>query len=374
MSRAPHITIALLLGAAACDEIPDSETGGGGAGAGSGASSGAGGDPFVDGTIVDVPTEPGPAFVDLDGGAIVDEAAAWELELDGLNVLTNGGASGTGSAKAFGPLDDVVFLGDAVPSDVPFLVTDQPGGAFLEWYAYDGTDHTLYSRYHVVGVRRGADTYKVQILGYYGEVQGAPVGGLYQMRSARVTPSGVEATVLWENIDGTAGGTGPTEEDPRGCVVLATGERLLLTPAEAAARDDWDLCFRRDKISVNGGDGGPGAVEGVDLQAGATAGESLEEVMQRTATSELATFDAVDDAALSVPALNWAGDGIVSAFTGEWIDRSVDPPVPVRATWLVAGADGETPFFVAFESFIGATATSAGTVRLRVKKLTGSLP
>jgi hypothetical protein len=42
--------------------------------------------------------------------------------------------------------------------------------------------------------------------------------------------------------------------------------------------------------------------------------------------------------------------------------------------WLVAGADGETPFVVGFERFEGATSDSVGTVRLWFKQLRGSLP
>jgi hypothetical protein len=42
--------------------------------------------------------------------------------------------------------------------------------------------------------------------------------------------------------------------------------------------------------------------------------------------------------------------------------------------FLVAGSDGETPFFVSFEEFDGATATSAGKVTLRIKAIGGSLP
>ena len=94
----------------------------------------------------------------------------------------------------------------------------------------------------------------------------------------------------------------------------------------------------------------------------------------RTAASELAAFDAVDYATLTAPGLAWRGDGVVSALSGKWLEAGKNPLEPARASWLVAGSDGETPFFVAFDGFTGATATSLGTIQLRVKKIGGSLP
>lgn len=349
---------------AGCEEVPSSAGGGGSGGAGGGADQGA---PF------EVDTAAGPVFLDLDGPAIVDASAAWELKFDGLDVFTNGGVSGEGASKAF-PLDAETFATDRVPADVPFLLEDKPGGAFVSWYAYDGSTHTVYSRYHVIGVRRGDAVFKVQVLGFYGEVDGAPVPALFQLRSAQVDAAGPGPTVEWQDVDATAGGSSPTDADASGCVVLATGERLALTPAEAAQRSDWDLCFRRAEISVNGGDGGPGGVEAVDLQAEDTSGETLAEVMTLTPESQLASFEAVDLAALSAPTLEWRGDGVVSAFTGKWIDRTQDPLAPRELAWLVAGSDGETPFFVVFDSFEGATSSSVGLVGGRVKAIGGSLP
>ena len=74
--------------------------------------------------------------------------------------------------------------------DVPFLVADTAGGTFLGWYAYDGGTHTLYSRYHVYALRSGDQLYKLQLLGYYGDVAGAPVSALYQLRYAAVNTDG----------------------------------------------------------------------------------------------------------------------------------------------------------------------------------------
>ncbi|NUP10386.1 MAG: hypothetical protein HOW73_30415 [Polyangiaceae bacterium] len=370
--RTSSIAVALVV-CLGCDEVSTDGTSGVGGSGGEAEGGHAIDDPFEGATPLDVAVESGPTFVDLDGPAVVDETDDWELRFEGVDIHTNGGASGDGQSKAFGPLSAETFLTDSVPSDLPFMIVDEPGGAFVDWYAYDGTAHALYSRYHVIGVRRGDELFKIQILGYYGEEEGAPVSALIQARSARVTPEEVGSTTHWENIDATAGGPSPTEDDPSGCIVLGTGERIDLTPSEAAASTEWDLCFRRDGIIVNGGQGGPGGVEAVNLQAAGLDGETLEEVAERTAESELALFDAVDYAALTAPGLAWRGDGVVSAFTGGWLTIG-DEIAVVEGTWVVAGKDGVTPFFVTFESVTGASPSAAGTIHLYVKKVGGTLP
>lgn len=352
----------MLVASVGCEEVP-ATTGGGGAG---GAS-----DP---GASLDVPTGADPVYVDLDTPAIVTASDAWELRFDGPRIFTNGGASGSGKSSAFGPNDLDVFDAGKVPTDVPFLIKDEAGGAFIKWYAYDGNTHLLYSRFHTYGIRRAGELYKVQILGFYGEQQGAPVAALYQVRAAAVSSSGVEATATYVDIDGTAGTTEPTPSDPSGCLRLSTGAVSLLTPAEASASSDWDLCFRRATISVNGGDGAAGDVEAVDLQADQTTTEVLEDVMAKTADSEQPAFDAVTDPQLEATDLLWLKDGVVSAFTNRWTTPGVTPLEPAPFSWVVAGSDGETPFAVVFDGFDGATATSVGTVHLRVKHLQGSLP
>jgi hypothetical protein len=352
-----------------CDDAGSS----GGGGSGGGTTTTTETDPFASGTLLDVPVpESGRVWVDLDVPALADETATWELAFEGRDVFTNGGESGTGMGKAFGPLDPVDFLSEEVPY-YPFLIEDEPGGAFVDFYAYDGSEHVLYSRYHVFGVRRADVLYKVQILGFYGDVAGAPVPAIYSIRYAPVSAAGVGPTTTLTDIDATAGGSMGTENDPSACVTLATGDVQLLLPAEAVASPDWDLCFRRAVISVNGGLGGPGGVEAVDLDREKTKDETLADVMLRTADSELPHFDAVDFAALSNPALPWTGDKIVSAFTDLWLEPGASPIAPAPYAWLVVGSDGTTVFLVGFDGFTGATDTYPGTVHLRVRKLKYSL-
>ncbi|MBL8742017.1 MAG: HmuY family protein, partial [Myxococcales bacterium] len=234
--------LSLVVFAAGCDEVPN-EDGGGGPGGGGG-----GGDPLAEGTLVEVPTGDEPTYVDLDSASIVGATDAWDLRFERKNIFTNGGASGDGEGAAFGPNDLATFGDDTVPADIPFLFEDEEGGAFFRWYAYDGSTHLLYSRFHVYGIRRPGELYKVQVLRFYDEQAGAPVPALYQLRVATITDAGVGETEVID-IDGTAGGmTEPNESDPSGCVRLSTRAVSLLTPAEAAASTDWDLCFRRATI------------------------------------------------------------------------------------------------------------------------------
>ena len=360
----PGLTLIATL-TVACDEVPET-AGGGGSGGGSD-------DPFASGTLVEVVVEQARVFVDLDAAAIVTEGDDWDLAFQGRDVLTNGGVSGPGDGAAF-VLDRADFAGSSVPPEVPFLIEDQTGGPFIDWYAYDGELHQVYSRFHVFGVRRDDELYKVQIISFYGEVEGAPVPAMYQLRAARVNEDGADPTELYQNVDGTAGGPAPDPNVPSECIRLATGARLALTPDEARESSDWDLCFRRDAISLNGGDGGSAGVEAVDLMVDQSSGETLAEVRELTADGELAAFDDTSHAQLTDATLAYRGDGVVTAFTDKWLALGSQPLAPTDHAWLVGGSDGETPFFVGFEAFDGATAEAVGTIQLRVKKIGGTLP
>ncbi len=315
-----------------------------------------------DGAKVFVKLSPLVEVTVADDGATSKE---WDLAFSGWDIFTNSGVSGPGEGGAFGPLDSVDFaLGFVI--NVPFIQADETGGAFRDWYDYDDSTHALYSRFHVYGVRTADKLYKLQVLGYYGEVQGAPVSALYQARYAAVTPDGVGETQTIENIDATAGWPKVSDDAPSGCLNLDSGERIALAPDEARSNGDWQLCFRRDGISVNGDLGGPGGVSAADLDADATEDETEDEVQARTSASEQARFDEVDFSRLSEPELAYHGDRIVSMFSDAWVDRSVEPPTPVDAAWLVVRAGGGR-FLLVFEAIEGSTLRSMGRVRLRVK-------
>jgi hypothetical protein len=345
------------------------------AGAGASADGGADAAAFDTGAELRVPVpESGRVFVKLAPPAVVTPggdpktSSDWDIAFEGFDVLTNSGASGSGKGSAFGPLDAITFIGDTAPQ-VPFLTQDKAGGAFLEWYAYEGSSHALYSRYHVYGVRDGARLWKVQILTYYGQRDGAAVAALYKMRFAEVTSGASGPTRELADLDGTAGGLRAPANAPSECVDLGSGARTMLTPDAARASTAWHLCFRRDSISVNGEIGGPRGVTAVDLDADETAGETVNAVMAKTADGEKAAFDAVTTA--SFDGKTFRGDRVVSAFSDKWIDPAKSPLGPANAAWLVKDAAGTQKFLLGFPSFQSPTSKSPGTVVARIKPVKG---
>lgn len=337
---------------------------------------GEGGDPLGGGTAlaVDVP-EAGRVYVDLDAAAVIDVADpqtsyAWDLAFEGYEVFTSSGASGPGDGGAFGPLDLEIFVAGERPA-VPFTSADVTGGAFVRWWAYDSDVHVIYSRFHVYGVRdEQGRLFKVQLITFYGDVQGAPVSAMYQLRWAEVTATGSGPTELVTDLDATAGGVEAPPTAPSACLDLASTTPIMLTPDQALGSSAWHLCFRRDNVSVNGELGGPRGVTAVDVDAASlNQEETVAEVKVRTADSELPRFDATDNTALSDPALVYRGDRIVSAFGTRWYDASKSPREPRPVSWHVVASDGEGIFLLVFERFEGATDVTPGRIDMRIKRV-----
>jgi hypothetical protein len=328
-----------------------------------------GGVSYSPGEELKVPVSSGPVYVKLASPpAIVTPATpandrSWDLAFSGADVTTNSGPSGSGAGGSFGPIDAIAFLSDVAPG-VPFLSPDTTGGAFANWYLYDPESHTLFSRFHVFGVKDGDAIYRVQILDYYRSSDGgAPTSAYYQLRYGLVG----QPDKLAADLDGTAGGPQGTEDVPTECIDLGTDQRVKLSVKAARASSAWHLCFRRQGISVNGGAGGPRNVGAVDLAAASTATEQPADVMARTPASELGAFDGVT--ADSFTGKTFLGDRIISAFTGQWTSSATGVLVPNSEAWLVVGADGASRYLVGFERFEGATQTTLGTVVMRVKSV-----
>ena len=320
------------------------------------------------GTELRVPVADGKAYVKL-ANASLSTDEDWDLAFDGLDVTTNSGLSAHGAGGAggaFGPLDAINFLGDTAP-EVPFMTTDTTGGAFLDWYAYDGDTHALWSRFHHFGVKDGDRLWKVQIESYYGQRDGAAVTALYNLRYAEITGGTLGPTVEVANLDGTAGGLAAPATATSECIDLGTNTRVALTPADARASSAWHICVRRSYISVNGEVGGPRGIAAVDLDAAKSATESLATVKTFTAESQKAAFDAIT--ASSFDGKTFRGDRVVSAFGDYWLDTSSAVPAPTGDAWLVLDAAGKQKFLVGFTSFEGATATNAGTIVMRIKSV-----
>jgi hypothetical protein len=329
--------------------------------------------PTDPGVVFEVPVPAsGKTYVSLEKPAIVQPAGdasmdlGWDLAFEGYDVFTNSGISGFGDGGAFGPLDASVYDEGTAPT-LPFVTKDQAGGPFRDYWAYDPMVHQLWVRYHVYGVREGSKYWKVQVMGYYAEVQGAPVAAIYRLRWAEVTSSGAGPTQVLSDLDGTAGGSQPKDDVPSECLDLGTGARVFHTPASARNAKDWHLCFRRSVISVNGELGGPRGITAVDLHAQESANETLDQVKTRTDASELARFDAVGFSDLTAPNLVWRGDRVISAFSDYWVDPAAKPQAPAKHTWLTSSADAQKRWLVVFDRFEGATEMGPGKVILRIR-------
>jgi hypothetical protein len=309
----------------------------------------------------------GPSQIEVEGAGA--ESIAWDIAFQGHDVFTNGGVSGPGSGSAFGPLSAPTFLSDTAP-DTPIMLHDRTGGALLDWYDYSGDTHQLYSRYHVYGLRDGERLFKLQVLGYYAEQLGAPVDASYHVRYAEVLRDGSSGeTHEVTEIDASAGGSKEDDSQPSACLELDSERVTLLTPDEAALEDTWQLCFRRDTIAVNGGRSGPRGVAAVDLQSAQTAHETEEEILARTAESELAGFDATDFAALDQPGLGWREDGVVTAFAERWLEPGSDPLALSDTVWFVIAADGAGRYLLQLDDLFGDPATGKATLSLRAKSV-----
>lgn len=312
-------------------------------------------------TFVELAT---PSVVNVDGTGA--DSIAWDVALSGHDVFTNGGISGPGNGSAFGPLSAPTYLTDTAP-EVPLMLKDRAGGALLDWYDYGGATHQLFSRFHVYALRDGQRLFKLQILSYYGGQLGAPVSALYHVRYAEVTDAGSGPIHDLAEIDATAGGSKDDDQQPSACLDLDREQVSELTPAEAVASDVWQVCFRRESISINGGLSGPRGMQAVDLDATDTATEA--QIQERTAASEKPRFDVVDFATLSDPNLAYRADGVVTAFGQRWLEPGSEPLALSASAWLVIGADGAGKYLLRFSELDGDPASEPATLTLEAKSV-----
>jgi hypothetical protein len=121
----------------------------------------------------------GPVNFDLTTGA-PSTSSTWDVRFEGWSIRLNGGVSGTGSVTAlldastpFASIDEAL-AGTAPPQA---FRSDAFSGIFAAkpWYRYNitGTDNQIWPTFDVYLVKRGSETYKVQITSYY-STSGAP--------------------------------------------------------------------------------------------------------------------------------------------------------------------------------------------------------
>jgi hypothetical protein len=115
-------------------------------------------------------TTPGAKRVDLRSGSLTSDAAAWDLQLSGFVIRVNGGISGPGKGGAATTTVPFADATTAVTAANAYRI-DVYAGVFgsQRYYRYNiAGDHRISPTFDVYLVRRGADTYKLQVIGYYG--------------------------------------------------------------------------------------------------------------------------------------------------------------------------------------------------------------
>ena len=109
-----------------------------------------------------------PVYFDFATG--VSDASNWDIKLEGFDIRINGGVSGSGGAGAVKATESFSAMTDASDAPAQIYRGDAFGGVFTAhpWYKYnlDG-NHTIFPTYYVFLIKRGAEVYKVQIIGYY---------------------------------------------------------------------------------------------------------------------------------------------------------------------------------------------------------------
>lgn len=115
------------------------------------------------------------AAADLNTDAHTMTATAWDLQLDGWNLLVNGGVSGPGSAAVAEGTADFTSTTTAVTVPQAYR-TDTYAGVFgtNRWYKYNILgDNRISPTFDVYLIKRGTAVYKLQIVDYY-SATGAP--------------------------------------------------------------------------------------------------------------------------------------------------------------------------------------------------------
>ncbi|HRN52032.1 MAG TPA: HmuY family protein, partial [Gemmatimonadaceae bacterium] len=111
----------------------------------------------------------GGARVDLNSGTTTSDDAAWDLHVQGFTIRVNGGISGSGKGGAATESTAFAELTTAVTNASAYRI-DTYAGTFgaQRYYRYNILgDHRISPTFDVYFIRRGADTYKLQVTGYY---------------------------------------------------------------------------------------------------------------------------------------------------------------------------------------------------------------
>tara|TARA_Y100000589_G_scaffold285146_1_gene284464 strand:+ start:545 stop:1615 length:1071 start_codon:yes stop_codon:yes gene_type:complete len=125
----------------------------------------------------------------------------WDLWFSGYSIKLNGGVSGSGEAAALPAYESGMSFEDIVAPVGAGYISDQVSSVFSDWYDYDMTTHTLFTKNHTYLINTSQQTYKIQLLDYYKSVEGSPVSGWITFRWAMLEEnSTVVTSASWSNV------------------------------------------------------------------------------------------------------------------------------------------------------------------------------
>jgi hypothetical protein len=111
----------------------------------------------------------GGARVNINTGALTTSDTDWDLRIDGFTIRVNGGISGSGKGGAATTATAFADLTTAVTAANAYRI-DTYAGIFgtQRYYRYNILgDHRISPTFDVYFLRRGDDTYKLQVTSYY---------------------------------------------------------------------------------------------------------------------------------------------------------------------------------------------------------------
>jgi HmuY protein len=109
--------------------------------------------------------------LDLNTGSTTPADGEWDLSLEGFDLRTNGGVSGSGSVGAT-PSPEPFEAATTAAVDSRAYQVDRFAGVFgtHPWYKYNLTgENIIHPTFDVFLIRRGEDVYKVQLIDYYSD-------------------------------------------------------------------------------------------------------------------------------------------------------------------------------------------------------------
>ena len=134
-------------------------------------------------------------------------------------------------------------------------------------------------------------------------------------------------------------------------------------PGSSAA---WDIAFFSTSVMLNGGEAGPGALNGYCVCQNASATDA--EVLAMTPESERADFEAVTAASIPASDSAWVSDALSPAIAGWYAYNPATHQVAADAgkTWKIRMAEAVNPGYAKLRvtGITNATRTSAGRVTI----------